>query len=403
MMAADPLVGHVGPWERPRKGGSTMFLRWYVLRSDGRHIQTRPIARLPRLGKRAHEAEWRAAEAQAAELERQLSAQTPPPAYAAKHIGVALDWYEEYLDGGLDLAPPAAARSTLAIWLRIASEFTQFAQRHLPEIRWTGQFSIRMVEAWLADYAGERDGRARKPATVNAAVCALQHYLDFLWRQGWMREKLILADEGVLRKVWYNEPVILTDEAIRSVLAALTLKGLERPAAELLAATGMRRNELLGLRRADCNPQTGVLTIPAGRETTKRHERVLPLGPRAADIARRLYLAAGSDDAPLIPLAGWRLNEALKRNGATPRDLRRWFCTALERLGAPSYTIDRLMGHVGPRTRRHYSGESSGEPWRPEEAGRWLAAVEALLWPPNKCDKCDGTLGIVGHALNCRA
>ena len=69
-----------------------------------------------------------------------------------------------------------------------------------------------------------------------------------------------------------------------------------------------------------------------------------------------------------------QLNSWMRASGATPHDLRRFFNQALEKLGAPQYVIDDLMGHAPGKVRAAYSRQDNPEQCRKwvEKFGQWL-------------------------------
>jgi len=149
----------------------------------------------------------------------------------------------------------------------------------------------------------------------------------------------------------------------------------------LLCATGQRQGTLLARTVGDWNPDQRILTIPKiGRETTKLKSREFALGPiTAAKIDA--YLAtrpeAQPDELLLEGIYYTQLNRVLKPLGGKPKDCRAWFCGTLERLDCPERTINVLMGHARPKTRRHYTGRWGM--YRVEDSRPWLEKVEQVL------------------------
>ena len=124
------------------------------------------------------------------------------------------------------------------------------------------------------------------------------------------------------------------------------------------------------------------------RETTKMHQRKIPMSQIASDCLADQYIAvcerlsvehAPSDclifPAPtkMIPMTK-QVNNVLRRWGVTPHDLRRFFRTALETRNVEQYIIDDLLGHKTTKVRAAYSHDNNIEAMRPaiEAFNQWL-------------------------------
>jgi integrase len=132
----------------------------------------------------------------------------------------------------------------------------------------------------------------------------------------------------------------------------------------LYATTGLRRNEVLGLRLRDLDLKRRLI-LPGGSSRTKR--RWATCFNREAEQALRAYLSERPDlgpDSKLFPAkseAARVFNRASKASGVkiTPQVLREWFACELARLGVPDRYVDAFCGRV-PRSvlARHYTDYS---------------------------------------------
>lgn len=96
------------------------------------------------------------------------------------------------------------------------------------------------------------------------------------------------------RKVPKRKPDFLREDEVRRVLAALDIRW--RPLFATAIYTGMRKGELLGLKKADLDFTTGLITVRRShqRDGTKgEHEEAIPI---AAELAP--YLRTAVDSSP---------------------------------------------------------------------------------------------------------
>ncbi|MDR3511030.1 MAG: tyrosine-type recombinase/integrase [Caulobacteraceae bacterium] len=140
---------------------------------------------------------------------------------------------------------------------------------------------------------------------------------------------------GIFRSPRRPHPYIYTDEEIDRLLEATLSWGLAGGVNRwtyhclfgLLAATGMRVGEAMGLRRADVDLAAGILTL---RETKGGKERLVPLHPSTT---RALAdYAARRDDDPACRKSRWFF---VLRHGKRLRHqyVHRVFVTVLRRIG----------------------------------------------------------------------
>jgi len=162
----------------------------------------------------------------------------------------------------------------------------------------------------------------------------------------------------------------------------------------LLSATGLRIGELHSLRPSDVDLRLGVLHVPRlGDETTKRHERDIPLGKSTISVLETMlglatrpemppggtisqkdaqpYLFCCQDGRrPLSSHVGWWL----KPVKLTPHSLRRWFQSQLEEFQCPTHVINGLMGHADPS----FDPYSNPDAWL-AKARPWVERVDAII------------------------
>src|SRR5262249_30240735 len=164
----------------------------------------------------------------------------------------------------------------------------------------------------------------------------------------------------------------LTHEEVDKLLAQPDNSDLgirDRAMLQLLYATGMRVSELIGIKLADINLSTGLLTclgkgskernVPFGREAQEALSRYLPV--------RAKFLRGKSTSSLFITPQGrsitrqqfWRsIVEYGERSGLghiTPHMLRHTFATHLLEHGADLRSVQIMLGHSDVSTTQIYT------------------------------------------------
>ncbi len=207
--------------------------------------------------------------------------------------------------------------------------------------------------------AAEREGL--KASSIVRLISSIHSFFDFLTKKGILKE-----DPSERIKAPKANPVqqdIISVEELEALLAAPdtdTPKGLrDRAMLELLYATGIHLNSLLGLTLSQVHLRYKVLTVSAGDQN-----RVLPLGKPACD-ALEAYLERGREalrketsDPELLfynkageemTRQGFfkRITEYTKKAGLpniTPRILRNSMINHLMSNGASYAGVHQLLG-----------------------------------------------------------
>ena len=229
-------------------------------------------------------------------------------------------------------------------------------------LRGNGIVSVEQVtETQLNSFilAAEREGL--KASSIVRLISSVHSFFDFLTKKGILKE-----DPAERLKAPKAEPVqqeIISVEELEKLLAAPdtdTPKGLrDRAMLEVLYATGIHLNSLLGLTLSQVHLRYKVLTVSVGDQN-----RVLPLGQPSCD-ALEAYLERGrealkkEDSDPEILFynkAGEemtrqgffkRITEYTKKAGLpniTPRILRNSMVNHLMSNGASYAGVHQLLG-----------------------------------------------------------
>lgn len=240
-----------------------------------------------------------------------------------------------------------------------------------------------VCESHVTHYKGYRLNRGIKPATWNMELRVLRQFF------AWCLEIEVAAKDPTRRARPFKlrgrgQPNIIPDALVRqmiregdNVLAQATIF--------VLAETGMRRGELIGLGVADWHRESTILQIPAGRsETTKKHGRSLPVGREAAKwLDAVITLRAFASPILFASEGGRRLTSQLGLwlgrydyldKHLTPHDMRRWCYTTLHRLGCPEAVIKTIVGHQLDGVQSAYLGAVPLETIR-----GWLQCLDDVL------------------------
>lgn len=280
-----------------------------------------------------------------------------------------------------------------------------FAFLEQRELDWTTVHleDVGSFVVWLRLPPGARDGRVValpsatpfcSTATINRKLSALSSFYEFharhgvdlgelltTWRPGgrggsW-KPFLAHLGEGPTRRrtvalrAEHRSPQVLTGEQIAEILSAC-VRLRDRFLFSLLATTGLRIGEALGLRHEDINARRCEVTVRARRNTNRARAkswgRMVPVTPELiglySDYLHVEYgdldcdyvfvnLWGGTVGAPLTYASVHRLVGRLrKRTGIVfePHWLRHSYATDLLRRGAPVEVVRALLGHASVAT-----------------------------------------------------
>ena len=302
--------------------------------------------------------------------------------------------------------------------------FTRLADRFLAHKRTIGlrrstlDDYTRTLHRRLAPFFCDRELRAITPADVEAYTAAslargisartVNHELGLLSslfryaiRHGLVRDNPVRAAERP--RLLHRDPDIrrLDLAELDALLAAVPddpLGATDRVLYLTAAMTGMRRGELVALRRQDVDLAAGVIRVRRshsdgriGPPKSLRSNRAIPIADRLA-LELGAHLVRGQHRAPddLVfchPEIGTvydpsrlrkRFVEACARAGLRPtrfHDLRHTFGTRMAAAGAPLRSIQEWMGHADQRATMIYAD------YAPDMSNGALYAARAFASP----------------------
>jgi len=197
----------------------------------------------------------------------------------------------------------------------------------------------------------------RKASTVNQDLAVLNRIFTLAIENGYTNDnplskvKRLLQGEQRERYLFEDEEVRIREHLNPALI----------PVFDLGLLTGMRLNEILGLRRSEVNLESNEIVLPPER-TKERKKKVIPLNSEASEVVR-LLLEESSGER----LFGrgfetsWfekQFRKALKDAKVFDcrfHDLRHTFATRLAEQGFNETAIQSLLGHSSARMTAKYT------------------------------------------------
>jgi integrase len=289
----------------------------------------------------------RAAEKAARRLGQRLDEEREGLAAAGSVAELVADW--------LALAERDRSPSTLRKSYRPRSRLivARFGTVQAPELR------ARDIDAW---YTALMSGKQPKSA---ASIHELHRVFSAILQFGVDKDRLLRAVTRQVTLPEHHRPDIQppTDERMQAIFARLPDVPWGR-AVQLLAATGMRRGEVVGLRWDDWNGHVikvrhSIVELPGGglavKEPKGKRTRDVTLGSVGCAILERQQVYKSGpwvfgDTYPARP--GWisthwsRWRAANGASGVRLHDLRHWYATHALESGASVASVAAQLGHA---------------------------------------------------------
>jgi integrase len=239
---------------------------------------------------------------------------------------------------------------------------------------WRGELGQRLIaditparivefRQTLLDTPGPRK-RARGYATTNRYLAVLSHVFTFAVDEwGWAAENPVRKVKRV--KESRGRTRFLSDDERKRLLAACQASPCVElyPIVVIAISTGMRRAEILTLRKSQVDLARGVITL---HETKNGETRCVPLAGHARELVAALLSEIHDDQAMLFPgnvrgrpLTLWKpWKAALKAAAITDlrfHDLRHTAASYLAMNGATSLDLAAVLGHKTLQMVKRYS------------------------------------------------
>jgi integrase len=195
-----------------------------------------------------------------------------------------------------------------------------------------------------------RRGRPPSPQTLDHEVALVKRILNYAVACGKLTTNSV-SKVPLLRKSNVRS-VVMTEEKFGELLAAADPE--LQPILLLAYETGMRKGEVLNVRRAQVDLKEGTISLSSGDTKTEEARKVYLTGRTLAAL-KALPTHLRSEYLFVNPKTGKRWSEirrmfgrACKKVGLSGvwfHDTRRSFCTNARRRGIPESVVMRMSGH----------------------------------------------------------
>ena len=234
-----------------------------------------------------------------------------------------------------------------------------------------GKTLMTVDRADLVDLMAELKDSGANSSSISRLVSAVRGFYKYLVTEGLTKSDPTAHLEA--HKPWQTLPHFLTQEEIERLLAQPKLETdfgqRDRAMLETLYASGLRVSELVNLKLADLDLDSGMLTC-FGKGSKQRK---VPLGRSAISFLNRYFparlrlLNGKLSDLLFIELNGRRITrqkfwKLIKRYGdsaniayITPHLLRHSFATVLLANGADLRSVQLMLGHSDISTTQIYT------------------------------------------------
>ena len=217
------------------------------------------------------------------------------------------------------------------------------------------------VERWsqieketIDDYVADMAANGMAPATISRRISCLRSFYQWAWVMGWQTENP--AKYVSTPKIGSTVPKTLGTDEIAETLRDGSIDLETRAMIAVLAETGMRISELLGLRLLDIDT-TNRRIVVRGKGNK---ERVVYYGDMTASVVSS---ARTVGNGRLFDLgdreARYRIHKALRAHTRAQKCsshvIRHTWATAMLNNGASLPTIQALLGHKSVKTTERYA------------------------------------------------
>jgi len=214
--------------------------------------------------------------------------------------------------------------------------------------------------------------------TINYKLSSLKKYNEFLVDSG-IQKDIVIIDKVMLKiQQEYASPATVTEKDINRLRQAVLEQGSKRDYAliNLLAYTGVRISEALGIRLTDCHNiyQTKELIIMNGKGNKQRtvylNEKVVSSLKDYIANDRNTYTKAIDSDYLFVSNKNTSLDritvnkmlnkycENAKLENITPHQLRHFFCSNALEKGFTVAEVANIAGHSNIHTTLIYTNPS---------------------------------------------
>lgn len=195
---------------------------------------------------------------------------------------------------------------------------------------------------------------ADTPSAANHAFAAIRKFFNWCVARGRL-EVSPCYGLGLPAKASSRDRV-LTDHELSTLWRAAGTMGYPFGTIfQLLALTGQRRGEVLGMAWRELDLKQGLWTMPGSR-TKNGEAHLVPLTPAVVEILKLVprkspdlvFPARGMPDTPFVGTSTGKreLDATADLHDWTLHDLRRTAATGMARLGVFPHVVERILNHV---------------------------------------------------------
>lgn len=237
---------------------------------------------------------------------------------------------------------------TTSEYLKDLKAFARWANANKEDARWS-----TLTRSDIDEYISQRSKEGIKPSTTNRELAAISALYRFFIREGLMTSNPARFQSR--RKVGYHLPNTIPSEDLQAAYKGTY--GVVHVWIGLLATTGIRISELLGLNWEDIDFKTCALEIKG----KGNKERLVFTTPEYLELMRQAYERHPTEGRIFRYSereARFMLWEALKpfsrAKQLSPHAIRHSFATSLAKQGVNVATIATILGHNRIATTEKY-------------------------------------------------
>lgn len=252
------------------------------------------------------------------------------------------------------------SKHTILSYTKDLDQFTQFIKETF-QITDYDQVDNVFIRAWIALLM--EDGNS--PKTVNRKISALKSFFKFLLKSGTLSQNPMLRINGP--KIRKKLPVFIEEKSM-DLLSSICEKPESFEEArnilivELFYLTGIRREELIGIRINDINTEELLLKVHGKRNKERLipiHKAILPLINSYLSYKEDIIKQYGENPFFFLTAKGKKLYPKLvyrivnnylskvsTQKKRSPHVLRHTFATHMLNNGADLNAVKELLGHA---------------------------------------------------------
>lgn len=240
------------------------------------------------------------------------------------------------------------SENTCQAYKKDLEHFSRYMRQKRPGARWSN-ITREDIDAYVIDMQKE----GKKPATTNRHLASIAALYRYFQRQG--QEVKNPCKYESRRKIAETIPTTIPTEAIAA--AWRTSQGPAKSLLGIIATTGMRISEVLGLRYNDIDWQTGTITV----QGKGNKERVVKTTMAVLDIFKQYgqpeqlrckIFTIGQREARRIIYESLRPFTNCRH--LNPHSIRHTYATQLAIQGVDTITIAKTLGHKNITTSQKY-------------------------------------------------